>query len=157
MESDLHKKLKKEAVDWLNQLGCSIVAEEVSFRGDLFDVVGIKDNGISYCIEAKATQEDLDKNRQVKNVYSQWRNSFNFCYLILPEGRLNPDWEWLDWGIIRVPFANYELEHKLSLHIEKKSKRFESLKTFPETIEIIMAIAKRLTNQIYYQKSGAKP
>lgn len=148
-ESELHKKLKNEGVKWLCETGCSIVSEEVSFRGSLFDVVGIKDNGLSYCIEAKATQEDLDKNRQVKNIYSQWRSSFNFCYLILPE-ELKPDWEWSDWGIIRILSQNYDLGHRFLPRVERKSKRFESFKSFPETIEIIMAIAKKLTNKIYY-------
>lgn len=146
-ESELHKKLKREAILWLNNTGCTMVAEEVSFRGDLFDAVGIKNNGTSYCLEAKASQQDLNRNRQVKP-YARWRKSFNFCYLILPEG-LKPDYEWEDWGIIRVPSANYNLGHKLLPVVEKRAKRQESSKAFPETIEIIMAIAKRLTNQIY--------
>jgi len=149
-ESELHKKLKGKAINWLNQTGCSIVAEEVSFRGDLFDVVGIKDNGIKYCVEAKATQKDLNGDRQVKNTTDYGKGNFNFYYLVLPE-ELKPGYEWSDWGIIRMLKAEYDFGAAIFLpHIERKAKRFESLKTFPETIEIIMAVAKKLTNQIYY-------
>ena len=148
-ESELHKKLKKEAVIWLNQTGCSIVGEEISFRGDMLDVVGIKDNGIKYCIEAKATQRDLNRKRQT-DFTNSYRGNFTFYYLILPED-LKPSWEWEKWGIIRVHSANDDLGHRLLARVERRAKRFESRRSFYETIEIIMAVAKRLTNQRYYE------
>ena len=138
MEGKVHKDLKREAVKWLSETGCFIVSEEVFYKSALIDAVGIKRNGISYCIEVKTSQLDLNRGRQ-KDLLDDWKRNFTFHYLILPK-ELKPDYEWSGWGIIR------------NGKVERKAKRFEVDRSFGNTIELIMQMASNLTNKVYLKE-----
>lgn len=138
MESKEHKELKDRAIGWLLSQGCSVVSQEVGFRGRTYDAIGIKNNGTSYCVEAKATQSDLDKGRQDRLSYSR---VFTFSYLIVsPELKVKLG-NFEGWGIIRNGM------------VEKKARRLETDVRLSSLIDLIFSMAANLSWKVY-QKSA---
>jgi hypothetical protein len=59
-ESHKHKLLKQVAMRWLQSTGCVAFAFEVSFYSiGIVDVMGLKECGDTYIVEAKASYGDL--------------------------------------------------------------------------------------------------
>jgi len=135
-KSELHKKLQEDAVYWLYKNGCEIFADEVGVDGGyIIDVVGIKRNGDTFCVEVKATQEDLDKARQ--EGYSQTNHFFNYHYLYLPiELELKNAWD--GWGIVR-DFKSI-----------RKAKRQTSHLHFSELTKLMFDVAGKLAREKYF-------
>ena len=143
MKSELHKKLQDEAVQWLRDTGCFIADQEVTFGGAQNDVVGIKRNGVTYCVEVKATEADLQKARQ-DYYYQRSRKVFHFYYLYLPH-ELNPKGVFDGWGIIK------------NGQVVRKAKRNDVDTKIIDYIELLERIAESLCDRIYGWKGQKIP
>jgi hypothetical protein len=114
MTGKTHKNLQLSAINWLrNEKQCKIYADEIGiWRSDnraqkmidICDVVGLSDNGTSYCIEIKASRDDLRKGRQL-TISLKKEAKFSYYYLLLPNNLPvsdKLDKIWRDWGILRA-------------------------------------------------------
>ena len=136
--------MQDEAIYWLRGNGCFIADQEVTFAGAQIDVVGIKRNGVTYCIEVKATAEDLKKERQQYWVQTRSRSQFHFYYLWIPK-ELDHTGFFDGWGIIKNGL------------VIRKAKRCDVDVKIIDYIELMERIAESLCDRIYGFKGKPLP
>ena len=146
-ESKLHKELKRGAIGWVAGQGCVVFAEEISFGGYQWDALGIKRNGTSYGIEAKATRADLQKGRQDNYSRNQWKHPpFTFIYLALPEGVKIGQYEWDGWGVLRMIHGE--------LKVERRARRHDQELTIPKIVDLAFTLSSSLCYRQYGIDNG---
>lgn len=103
-ESEAHANLKRQALIWLNQVGCYLFSCEVTLPNmGIADAVGVKRNGDIYVVEAKVSQADLVCQKQQNHteaLFHMDKLPADFFYLILAD-KLVPPEHYHQWGVVR--------------------------------------------------------
>ena len=149
MKSDLHNELQKEGIYWLYKQGCEFFADEVGYKGEVLDVVGIKKNGDTLLVEVKATKDDLEKARQ------EYRfGKFDFQYLLIPEKFLQyvKTGRWDGWGVI--VFTKTQSGGYVNSVI--KAKRQDRTSHFTDWIDLIFEVSGKLAREKYFDNFRGK-
>lgn len=88
-ESYLHHKLKQVGLRWVRSVGCVAFACEVRWGWmGIADVIGVKENGDVYLVEAKASTSDLRSDAKAGKKLYKLQNSkdIDFVYYIITTG-----------------------------------------------------------------------
>ena len=157
MESDLHKKLKERAVEYLFNKSCWIACPEVECGAyGRYDVWGIKNdaNLMTYGIECKVSVEDFKNNRhkearldtacQEEGEFDGWIPA-NLNYILCPEGLITPEQIHRRYGLLW--FNGERL-------INKKTPLFNEMPD-RQKVKIIMKLLASRQNK--YPLSNLKP
>lgn len=92
-ESDLHRHLKKRAIEYLYNKSCWICCPEVwCHRYGKYDVWGITRQLITYGVEVKVSRPDFHAAHKSKNgVITHLQEGANFNFYLTPKGLLQPE------------------------------------------------------------------
>lgn len=143
MKSELHSLLQRESIYWLYKNGCEFFVDEVGFKGEILDAVGIKKSGDTMIVETKATKGDLEKARQ------EYRfGNFDFQYLLIPKDFLQyvKVGQWAGWGVI--VFIKTESGGYIESVI--KAKRQDRTSHFVDWIDLMFEVSGKLAREKYF-------